>query len=202
MAEVESGKHRVALLFPVLAVVFVAALDLTVVAPILPQVISDLGINTVDADRYSWIVLSYLVAYTVTVPLTGRISDYLGRIPVFVGATLLFAAGSALTALAGQLACAQDRDAPRTPTERRLAAAWAGVLGVAPEEVGRQDDFFDRGGTSLSAVKLVVALDRAVSLKDIVRHPVLADLAGLLDDGAQREPDRAPALPDEGALLG
>jgi amino acid adenylation domain-containing protein len=108
----------------------------------------------------------------------------------------------ALTALAGQLACAQDRDAPRTPTERRLAAAWAGVLGVAPEEVGRQDDFFDRGGTSLSAVKLVVALDRAVSLKDIVRHPVLADLAGLLDDGAQREPDRAPALPDEGALLG
>ena len=58
MTGVESGKHRIALLFPVLAVVFVAALDLTVVAPILPRVISDLRINTVDADRYSWIVLS------------------------------------------------------------------------------------------------------------------------------------------------
>ena len=92
-----------ALLVPVLAVVFVAALDLTVVAPILPQVISDLGINTVDADRYSWIVLAYLVAYTVTVPLTGRVSDYLGRMPVFIVATALFAVGSALTAVAGSL---------------------------------------------------------------------------------------------------
>ncbi|CAN5730317.1 MFS transporter [soil metagenome] len=102
MAEPGAGR-RIALLFSVLAVVFVAALDLTVVAPILPQVISDLGINTVDADRYSWIVLSYLVAYTVTVPLTGRVSDYLGRIPVFLIATALFAAGSVVTAIAGTL---------------------------------------------------------------------------------------------------
>ncbi len=98
----EAGR-RYALLIPVLAVVFVAALDLTVVAPILPQVISDLGINTVDADRYSWIVLSYLVAYTVTVPLTGRVSDYLGRMPVFLVATALFAAGSVMTAVSGSL---------------------------------------------------------------------------------------------------
>ena len=97
------SRRKYALLIPVLAVVFVAALDLTVVAPILPQVISDLGINTVDADRYSWIVLSYLVAYTVTVPLTGRISDYFGRIPVFLVATALFAAGSVVTAIAGNL---------------------------------------------------------------------------------------------------
>jgi MFS family permease len=95
--------QRSTLLLPVLAVVFLAALDLTVVAPILPQVISDLRINTIDADRYSWIVLSYLVAYTVTVPLTGRVSDYLGRIPVFLAATALFAVGSGLTAVAGSL---------------------------------------------------------------------------------------------------
>src|SRR5687768_3555190 len=69
--ETLAGQAR--LLLPVLTVVFVAALDLTVVAPILPTVISDLRINTIDADRYSWIVLSYLVAYTVTVPLTGRL---------------------------------------------------------------------------------------------------------------------------------
>jgi MFS family permease len=91
------------LLLPVLAVVFVAALDLTVVAPILPTVINDLGISAVDADRYSWIVLSYLVAYTVTVPLTGRLSDYLGRIPVFTAAMLLFLVGSVIVALSGSL---------------------------------------------------------------------------------------------------
>jgi hypothetical protein len=71
--------------------------------------------------------------------------------------------------------------APRTAAERRLAAAWADVLGVAPEQIGREDSFFELGGTSLSAVKLAVALDRAISLKDVLRSPVLADLAGLLD---------------------
>ena len=83
-------------------------------------------------------------------------------------------------------------DAPSTPTERRLAAAWAEVLGVPQDQIGRRDHFFDRGGTSLSAVKLVVALDRAVSLKDITRHPVLADLAALVD-GRLRAALRAAA---------
>ncbi|MCL6731107.1 non-ribosomal peptide synthetase [Streptomyces neyagawaensis] len=68
-----------------------------------------------------------------------------------------------------------------TATEERLALAWADVLGVPRARIGRDDHFFDRGGTSLSAVKLAVALDRAVSLKDVVDHPVLADLAALID---------------------
>lgn len=95
------GQYR--LLIPVLAVVFIAALDLTVVAPILPSMIIDLDISAVDADRYAWIVLSYLVAYTVTVPITGRISDYAGRMPVFGAALLLFVLGSVVAASAENL---------------------------------------------------------------------------------------------------
>lgn len=91
------------LLLPVLTVVFLAALDLTVVAPILPTIIDDLGISAVNADRYSWIVLSYLVAYTVTVPLTGRLSDYVGRIPVFTAAMIFFMVGSVVVAIAESL---------------------------------------------------------------------------------------------------
>ncbi|MCT9008990.1 non-ribosomal peptide synthetase [Streptomyces rhizosphaerihabitans] len=72
-------------------------------------------------------------------------------------------------------------DTPRTPTERRLAAVWAEVLGVPRNRVGRRDDFFDRGGTSLSAVRVAISLDREVTLKDLVRHPVLTDLAELVD---------------------
>jgi amino acid adenylation domain-containing protein len=87
-----------------------------------------------------------------------------------------------LTALARELAAMeQDHQAPGTPTERRVAAAWAAVLGVPVDQIGRNDDFFAVGATSLSAVKLVVALERAVSLADVTRHPVLADLARLLD---------------------
>ena len=95
-----------------------------------------------------------------------------------------------LTALAGELdgsdVTEQDYHAPSTPTEQRLAAAWAKVLGIPHDQIGRRDHFFDRGGTSLSAVKLAITLDRAVSLKDLTRHPILADLAGLVDGRSER----------------
>ncbi len=93
----------------------------------------------------------------------------------------------ALTALAAELDVAEERHhAPSTPTERRLAAAWATVLGIPQEQIGRRDHFFDRGGTSLSAVKLAITLDRTISLRDVNRYPILADLAGLVDGRSQR----------------
>lgn len=95
-----------------------------------------------------------------------------------------------LTALAAELAgsdvAEQRYHAPSTPTEQRLAIAWAKVLGIPADQIGRWDHFFDRGGTSLSAVKLAIALDRAVSLKDLTGHPVLADLAELVDGRSKR----------------
>ncbi|MGW3499039.1 non-ribosomal peptide synthetase [Streptomyces sp. NPDC001020] len=99
----------------------------------------------------------------------------------------------ALTALAQQTARPTDggvaeehHQAPCTPAERKLAAAWAELLGIPQHSIRREDHFFDSGGTSLTAVKLTIALDRAVSLKDITRHPVLADLAALLDGTPQQ----------------
>jgi amino acid adenylation domain-containing protein len=91
----------------------------------------------------------------------------------------------ARNALAAQVTdLPEDGDAPSTPTERRLADAWATVLGV--ERIGRRDNFFDRGGTSLSAVRLAITMRRAVSLKDVTGHPVLADLAAVLDGRSAR----------------
>lgn len=110
-----------------------------------------------------------------------------------------------LTALAGELAAsdvAEQHDAPSTPTEQRLAVAWAKVLGIPQDQIGRWDHFFDRGGTSLSAVKLAITLDRAVSLKDLIRHPVLVDLAGLVDGRSERRSvDTAPAAKRPAAAL-
>ncbi|KAA6212551.1 non-ribosomal peptide synthetase [Streptomyces albofaciens JCM 4342] len=117
----------------------------------------------------------------------------------------------ALTALAaGPDATDDHRHTPRTPTERRLAAAWATVLGIPEDRIGRRDHFFDRGGTSLAAVKLAILLDRAVSLKDVTRRPVLTDLAGLLDRRSGTDTDTgtrllrplsAPDAAHEGALV-
>jgi amino acid adenylation domain-containing protein len=89
----------------------------------------------------------------------------------------------ALMALAGQLDVAkEDGDAPSTPTEYRLAAAWAEILSIPKDQIGRRDHFFELGGTSLSALKLAITLERAVSFKDLINHPILADLATLVDD--------------------
>jgi hypothetical protein len=104
-----------------------------------------------------------------------------------------------LTALAGELdVVEEDYHAPSTPTEQRLAAAWAKVLGIPQDQIGRQDHFFDRGGTSLSAVKLAVTLDRAVSLTDITGHPILADLAGRVDGRSERRSGLLQSLSESG----
>ena len=104
----------------------------------------------------------------------------------------------ALTALALSLDEPETPDddgdaAPLTPTEARVAAVWAPLLGVDESAIGRDTHFFDRGGSSLLAVKMAVGLKKAVSLPDIVRHPVLADLAALIDGKAADVPAPAPA---------
>ena len=79
-----------------------------------------------------------------------------------------------------------------TPTEQRLAAVWAPLLGVDEAAIDRDTHFFERGGSSLLAVKLAVRLQKAVSLPEIGAHPVLADLAALLDERAATAPTSGP----------
>ena len=74
--------------------------------------------------------------------------------------------------------------APRTRTERTVAAIWAEHVGV--ESVGVEDDFFDLGGHSLLAVKLITALELrfAVSLPLalLFEAPTVSALARAIDD--------------------
>ncbi|WP_335974930.1 non-ribosomal peptide synthetase [Streptomyces sp. CA2R106] len=70
---------------------------------------------------------------------------------------------------------------PRTQTEQMLAGLWEELLGLPASSVGRNDDFFARGGSSLSAIRLVVKLGKQVSLLDVARTPVLSDLAATVD---------------------
>jgi hypothetical protein len=74
-----------------------------------------------------------------------------------------------------------------------LAAAWAEVLAIPKDQIGRRDHFFDLGGTSLSGLRLAIALDRAVSFKDLKDHPILADLAALVDERIEQAVLAAPS---------
>ncbi|HLL49197.1 MAG TPA: MFS transporter, partial [Thermomicrobiales bacterium] len=86
-----------------LAAVFLGALDLTVIATILPGMVTDLRVNAADVERYVWIVNSYLLAYVVAIPVVGRLSDILGRTLAFQGSLALFLSGSLVCAIASDL---------------------------------------------------------------------------------------------------
>ncbi|KAA2257566.1 amino acid adenylation domain-containing protein [Solihabitans fulvus] len=76
-------------------------------------------------------------------------------------------------------AAAQHVD-PRNPTEERLAAVWAEVLGLA--QVSVEDNFFDLGGDSIRAVRLAGALREAgydLGIRDIFEHRTIAGLASV-----------------------
>ena len=73
---------------------------------------------------------------------------------------------------------------PRTMMEQALAGIWAEVLGM--EKVGIHDNFFDLGGHSLVAVKLVNLikrkLGRTVRIAHVYQAPTVERMASILDD--------------------
>ncbi|MFJ8044020.1 amino acid adenylation domain-containing protein [Kitasatospora sp. NPDC096147] len=107
----------------------------------------------------------------------------------------------ALTRLVDELAPADGESTePATPTERRLAGAWAEALKIPVGQIRREHDFYGLGGSSLSAVRMVIANDRWFSLQDLVTTPVLAALAALLDGRTTAPADSSAPLPAPTAL--
>ena len=81
--------------------------------------------------------------------------------------------------------------APSTPTEEILVGIYAQILGL--ERVGVDDSFFDLGGDSLSAMRLVAAvntgLDAGLAVRVVFEAPTVAQLAPRIGgDGGRREP--------------
>ena len=70
-------------------------------------------------------------------------------------------------------------EAPEGEVEQSLATLWQELLQV--ERVGRHDDFFELGGSSLLAVRVRGALQRhlnvQIELSALFRHSVLSDFA-------------------------
>ncbi|QIS05495.1 amino acid adenylation domain-containing protein [Nocardia brasiliensis] len=95
------------------------------------------------------------------------------------------------------------RRAPRTARERAVCAVFEQVLELA--EVDIEDSFFDLGGDSLRAMRLLGALDSAlgvtISLAALTARPTVAELAAYLDEtsGVAPEP-QAPVFGREHVL--
>jgi len=89
------ARSRTVILGAVLLVLFLAALDQTVVGTALPRIVTDLKGN----ELYTWVVTAYLLTSTITVPIYGNLSDVYGRKPILLISVFIFLAGSALCGL-------------------------------------------------------------------------------------------------------
>ncbi len=80
-------------------------------------------------------------------------------------------------------------EAPLGDTEETLAAIWQSVLDT--QSVSRNDNFFEQGGHSLSAMQLIVRIRAALSIDvpiDLLfKHPVLNELAARLETALQNQ---------------
>ncbi|WP_420799449.1 amino acid adenylation domain-containing protein [Mycobacterium celatum] len=81
-----------------------------------------------------------------------------------------------------------DYRAPANAVEEILAGIYARVLGL--ERVGRDDSFFELGGDSLSAMRLVAAINKSLraglAVRAVFDVPTVAQLAPHIGDGARR----------------
>jgi MFS family permease len=99
--------------------VFLAGLELMITAVALPAIVNDLA-DWTQLRKASWIVQAYLLVYVVTMPLAGRLSDLWGTRRLFLGALVLFVAGSAL--------CGAARDLDQLIAARVVQALGGGAL--------------------------------------------------------------------------
>ena len=98
-----SHRQILTILSGLMAGMFLAALDQTIVATSIRTIADDLQGLSVQA----WVTTAYLVTATISTPLYGKLSDLYGRRPFFLLAISVFVLGSALSGFAtsmGQLA--------------------------------------------------------------------------------------------------
>ncbi|MGA5702061.1 MDR family MFS transporter [Peterkaempfera bronchialis] len=96
--------HRqiLVVMFGLMLGMFLAALDQSIVGTAMPKIVSQFN----GLDHMSWTVTAYLLTSTAAVPLYGKISDQIGRRPVYLFAIVIFLVGSALAGMSqnmGQL---------------------------------------------------------------------------------------------------
>lgn len=90
---VESEPSRLFVMTGVMLAMLLGALDQTIVATAMPQVVRELD----GLDRLSWVFTSYMLASTVTVPIYGKLSDIYGRRGFYLLGIGVFLLGSMLS---------------------------------------------------------------------------------------------------------
>lgn len=103
-----------------LTVALLAAMDTTIVATALPQIVSSFS----ALEGMALVVAVYTVSLTIATPIFGRVADQFGARPAFLISILIFILGS--------LACGFSQDIWQLTISRFLQGAGAGGLNLLP----------------------------------------------------------------------
>jgi amino acid adenylation domain-containing protein len=91
--------------------------------------------------------------------------------------------------------------APRDDLELQVAKIWEKVLGI--ESIGVKDNFFENGGHSLLAIRLLAEIDRTfdknLPLSAIFQSPTVEQLANILRDNEWSSPSPSMVVIQPGA---
>ena len=91
-----SHQHKMVIYVALLIGMFMAVLDMQIVATALPTIAADLG----DLELFSWVGAAYLLTTAAVMPFYGKLGDLFGRKQVFMTAIVLFVVGSLACGLA------------------------------------------------------------------------------------------------------
>jgi EmrB/QacA subfamily drug resistance transporter len=123
-----------------MAGMFLAALDQSIVGVALPRITSELG----GLDKLSWVVTAYLLTSTAATPLWGKISDLRGRRPVYQAAIVVFLIGSVICAMSPNIEVMIVGRAIQGLGGGGLMSLALAVIGdiIPPRERGKYQGFF------------------------------------------------------------
>lgn len=98
-ANFQKSKVRTFIMVGLALGMLIASLDQTVVGTSLPRIVAELG----GMSLFAWVITAYLLSETITTPIWGKMSDRIGRKPIFMTGMAIFLAGSILAGFSNSM---------------------------------------------------------------------------------------------------
>ena len=94
-----TDRRKVVIMLAVMSATFLVALDSTIMSTSISRIANDFN----AFSSYSWLLTSYLLTFTVAIPIGGKLSDLFGRKPMLLFGLVVFTLGSLGSAMSGSI---------------------------------------------------------------------------------------------------